>query len=48
MEKVMKKYFMGIDVGTTESKGVLTDEMCRVIASAATEHDLENPKGSVK
>ena len=44
MEKVMKKYFMGIDVGTTESKGVLTDEMCRVIASAATEHDLENPK----
>ncbi len=40
----MAKYFMGIDVGTNESKGVLIDENCKIIQTAVTSHGLENPK----
>jgi xylulokinase len=40
----MMKYFMGIDVGTYESKGALIDENCRIIADYAVKHELENPK----
>ncbi len=40
----MGKYFMGIDIGTNESKGVLIDEQCCIIASAVTAHETENPK----
>ena len=40
----MKKYFLGIDVGTFESKGVLIDEKCKIIAEHAVKHELENPK----
>ncbi len=39
-----KKYFMGIDIGTNESKGVLIDEECRIIQTASASHGLENPK----
>lgn len=39
-----KKYFMGIDIGTNESKGVLIDEECQVIQMASASHGLENPK----
>ena len=39
-----QKYFMGIDVGTNESKGVLIDRECRIVCSAAAAHGLENPK----
>lgn len=39
-----KKYFLGIDVGTNESKGALLDEDGRLVVSASTEHGLENPK----
>lgn len=39
-----KKYFLGIDVGTNESKGVLVDEDGMVVVSATTSHGLENPK----
>ena len=27
---------MGIDIGTNESKGVLIDERCRIVAKAVT------------
>lgn len=40
----MGKYFMGIDIGTRESKGVIIDEMCKVVASSFVEHGLESPK----
>ncbi len=40
----MKMYFMGIDVGTFASKGVLIDEACRVIAEHTESHGMENPK----
>ena len=37
-------YFMGIDVGTGESKGVLIDENCRVVCSASCAHETANPR----
>ncbi|HAF63175.1 MAG TPA: carbohydrate kinase [Anaerolineaceae bacterium] len=38
------KYFMGIDIGTYESKGVLIDENCKIIASYRVPNTLENPE----
>lgn len=40
----MAQYFMGIDVGTFETKGVLIDESCKIIASQVARHNMENPK----
>ena len=37
-------YLLGIDIGTYESKGVLTDFSGRVAASAATKHQLSLPR----
>lgn len=37
-------YFMGIDTGTFESKGVLVDGTFNVIAVSAHPHGMENPK----
>jgi xylulokinase len=39
-----KPYFMGIDIGTYESKGVLMDADAAIIAYAACPHLLETPK----
>ena len=39
----MAKYFMGIDIGTYESKGVLVDEKAKVIAYHACPHEMEVP-----
>lgn len=41
----MKKnvYFLGIDIGTFSSKGVVTDGSGSVVARAETPHDMENP-----
>jgi hypothetical protein len=39
-----KTYFMGIDTGTFESKGVIIDNECNVIATHAAAHGMENPK----
>jgi xylulokinase len=39
-----KAYFMGIDTGTYESKGVIMDENAQVIASYVAKHGMENPK----
>ena len=38
------KYFVGIDVGTNETKGILIDELGREVVSASTTHGVENPK----
>lgn len=40
----MGQFFMGIDIGTNESKGVLIDGECAIVAKAVTEHETENPK----
>ncbi len=37
------RYFMGIDVGTYESKGVLIDTDCHIVCQASQKHGLENP-----
>lgn len=38
------KYFMGIDIGTNESKGVIIDENCNIVVKASVGHETENPK----
>ena len=38
------KYFVGIDVGTNETKGILIDEQGCEVVSASTTHGVENPK----
>lgn len=43
-DKMGKAYFMGIDTGTFESKGVIIDDQCNIIVSHAVAHDTENPK----
>ncbi len=40
----MSRFFMGIDIGTYESKGVLIDEHCAIVAAHAVKHELENPR----
>lgn len=37
-------YYMGIDIGTSETKGVLVDEGHRIFASHAVPHSMENPR----
>ena len=37
------RYYMGIDVGTYESKGVLCDESLNIVASHSEKHGMENP-----
>lgn len=43
----MNQYVMGIDVGTNETKGVLVDENCRIVADAAVAHTMDNPSPQV-
>lgn len=38
------KYYLGIDIGTFESKGVLVDEAGRIVASAARPHKMLVPQ----
>ena len=38
------KYFLGVDIGTFESKGLIMDENCEVVAMHAEKHAMENPK----
>ena len=42
----MEKYFLGIDIGTYESKGVVIDGACRVVAMHEERHGLENPRAN--
>ncbi|GHU80423.1 sugar kinase [Spirochaetia bacterium] len=39
-----KAYFMGIDTGTYESKGIIMDENAQILASHVAKHGMENPK----
>ena len=39
-----ERYYLGIDIGTHESKGVLIDSSCRVVSFASTKHGLDNPR----
>lgn len=41
---MMKKYFMGIDIGTFESRGMLLDETFRVAADESVSHTMRNPR----
>ncbi len=38
------KYFLGVDIGTFESKGLIMDEKCEVVAMHAEKHTMDNPK----
>ncbi|MEG1189953.1 MAG: FGGY-family carbohydrate kinase [Oscillospiraceae bacterium] len=40
----MPKFYMGIDIGTNETKGVLTDEAHEPLCSFAVAHTIDNPK----
>lgn len=40
----MGTYFLGVDVGTFETKGVLIDDHWKVAASCGVKHDMENPR----
>lgn len=37
-------YYLGIDIGTSASKGVLIDAECRIVAQASCQHETENPQ----
>lgn len=43
----MNRYVMGIDVGTNETKGVLLDENCHIVADAAAAHGMDHPAPQV-
>lgn len=36
--------YMGIDIGTSETKGVIVDNRCKIIAEFHTSHGMENPQ----
>ncbi|AEB06826.1 Carbohydrate kinase, FGGY [Coriobacterium glomerans PW2] len=38
------RYYMGIDVGTGESKGVIIDESCTIVAQKTLAHETQNPR----
>lgn len=40
----MERYFLGIDVGTNESKAALVDEKCNLVEFASESHGLMNPQ----
>ena len=40
----MERYFLGIDIGTFESRGILIDESFRVVADASVPHGMDNPQ----
>lgn len=37
-------HFLGIDIGTGESKGVLIDEDCSIVCTASCAHGTDNPR----
>ena len=41
--QTLAKYYMGIDVGTFESKGTLVDENAKIVAYHACPHEMEIP-----
>ena len=37
-------YYMGIDIGTSQTKGVIIDQECRIAAQCSAPHEMENPQ----
>lgn len=37
-------YYMGIDVGTSETKGLLIERNCRIVLQSSIKHSMEHPK----
>ena len=44
MNRMIDRLFLGVDVGTHETKGVLIDESFRPVAEYAVPHRIENPQ----
>ena len=40
----MKRYFLGVDIGTFESRGMLIGEDFRPAADVSVPHTMENPQ----
>lgn len=40
----MASYYLGIDIGTFSSRGILLDDNFKIIADCSTPHGMENPK----
>ena len=38
------KYYLGVDVGSSESKATLIDEKFSIVKTVSTAHDLLNPQ----
>ena len=38
------RYYLGIDVGTNETKGALVDDQCKIVAFASEGHQVMNPQ----
>ena len=39
-----KRYYLGIDIGTFSSRGIILDERYSVAADASVPHGMENPR----
>lgn len=39
----MSKFYLGIDIGSFETKGVLVDDSFQVVRTCAVKHIMENP-----
>ena len=40
----MRRYFVGIDIGTYSSRGILLDENFLVVGDVSAPHGMDNPK----
>lgn len=40
----MAEYYLGIDIGTNESKAALIDRQCRLVSFASESHEMMNPQ----
>ena len=39
-----RRYYLGIDIGTGQSKAALVDETCTPVRVCSVEHDIQNPR----
>lgn len=39
----MPAFFMGIDVGSNETKGILINEDCEIVGEHVVSHKMDNP-----
>lgn len=40
----MERYYLGIDIGTFQSRGMLIDDHFQIVADASVPHTMDNPK----